>query len=256
MAGTNVKSVLMQRIESSVAEWWDRFWEYNSGQDRSRFVSTPNCVVENVGAADSSDPTQSDLALVLSNFVLSEQSVSKGADIIRTDSFLNDSNATVTESFTYSKTEVDTFSFKFAQGLKVGTKAEVKAGLSFLATAKVEVSGEISFNAEQSWSTQVSETFSDTVAIQVPPHSRVAATATLETAKGTYGFTADARVTNSKISVLMFLEKVGGGGESFSTPLDVMLPDDADMVVPLSGTLNGALGVTVTVTTEPITVDA
>jgi hypothetical protein len=210
------------------------------------FEPTPNCVVENVGSGDRDD----DLNLVLSDFVLRNQSTTKGAEVVRTSQFMNDANDAITETFAYSTSKIDTLSFKFNQGLKIGTKAEVKAGLSFLAIAKVEVSGEFTFTAEQSWSTSVTETFSDTVSITVPANSRVDATATLETESGSFDFAAKATPTSPALRALMFCRLKQGGGDSWSVPLTLVLPDEADRQVPVSGVLTGALALDVTVSTS------
>nr|WP_294508286.1 ETX/MTX2 family pore-forming toxin [uncultured Rhodopila sp.] len=242
---TNVAYVLSDRINSSASKWWEQMWAWtlthNPNVGRDRFDPTPNGVVYDI----SSD----DLGLVLSDFTFSAVDGTKATEIIGSKNFQNDGNATITDSFTYSTTKTESFTLKFTEGLKVGLKAEVKAGFGFIIGAKVTVSGEITFNSEQSWTSQVAETFGDTITITVPPKTRLLASAVLNLEKGRFNFRGVATATNLKNIVQMGFRLKEGGFNSWNIPLEVLLPADADRQVPVAGIVDGALAVSVTVTT-------
>lgn len=217
----------------------------NPRVSREKFDPTPNGVVEVFSG---------DLDLVLSDFTFSKQEGTKGTEIIGTQTFLNNANATITDSFTYSSTKTESFTLKFSEGLKVGTKATVKTNLGFIVKGRAEINAEITFSSDQTWSSQVAETFADTITISVPAHSRLSATAILNIEKGVFNFKGIATATSQIVDAVMWFKGKDGGGSSWHVPLKVLLSADADRQVPVSGTVDGALAVSVTVSTDEITI--
>jgi len=196
-----------------------------------------------------------DYGIVISDFSVAKQDAERDASIIAEKRYNNEGNVNLEDTFTYTKTTQSSFTFKFTEGLKIGTKVTTEAKIPIVNVGgKVEISGEFTFGAEQSWTTVKTETFSDSLKIQVPPHSTVEAVATLSTEHGSFSFSALATATATRTNVwVTFKLKHGKGYTERLIPLGVLLPSEADRQVGVSGTLADSLGISVNVDTRNLT---
>jgi hypothetical protein len=199
------------------------------------------------------DPGRADL--VISDFRFKDQQRTPSKSIIAENVFRNDSpGVTIQKQFNYSTTYTDTFSYGFTEGLTVGTKATIKAGIPFFVSGRVEVSAQISFGASQTVTTTKAEAFSNTLTITVNPNTQVRVVATLSQWSGVTGFTASAALDASRTPYAQVSWALRDGGASTgSIPLDVLLPNHSDWIVPVSGTMNADMGFDAEVETTPIT---
>ena len=161
----------------------------------------------------------------------------------------NNSAATVTEQFSYSKTTTDTFTFSFTEGLKVGVSAKFKAGVPFAGT-EWTVSGEFSFTGTQSQTTTNTATWTNTVTINVPAHTKVRAVAFVTVGSPIYSFSSSAVVTAGKVNIPVYDSAIGSWYDAI-IPLAVLLPMPADRSLTLSGILSANCGVRTYVDLDP-----
>lgn len=151
-----------------------------------------------------------DVSYVIVDRIKIENEVySKSPDIIykplmlRKHTYENNSDVEQQEFFEYSETIQDTFSFGFKETIKVGAK--VSAGINIeILSAGVEISTEVSFEANQQWTSTKSTTWKERTTINVPPHSKVEASAFIN--QGTISdlnYSADVVIIDAYISILL-----------------------------------------------------
>lgn len=194
-----------------------------------------------------------ELYIEICDFQYSPGSTQFNPMVIAQSVFTNPTNAEITEQFSYSKTLTDTFMFKFTEGLKIGTSAKFKAGLPLVGEGEVAVSGEVSFGAEQQWTSTESKTWTASLSIKIPAQQRIRVTASLSLAKITASFTCKARVTGCPGYLVGTGTKENDACMDVVMPLGAFFPDPAELPFQqLSGTLTGSEGVNVVVLTENV----
>lgn len=151
-------------------------------------------------------------------------------------------------TFTYTLTRQDSQTFKFTEGLKIGAKASFKAGLPVLAEGKVEVSGEISFSAEQTLATTTTTTWQFAEKVTVKPLTAVQATGFLRFAEMDMPFTCNVSVNSGK--VLVWFQTTNGYTETPIPVTDMMAIEERTFV--LSGQFNGSEGDETYVQVDPL----
>lgn len=244
MPVTDITQVLSKNILASASKWKNPVLDWLKETDVS---------VDDIGEFANTvivDPVQD---IVLTNFEFKEISASQESTIVAEKTISNPSDVKVTDTFTYSKSVEDVFAFKFSEGLKMGTKVTVEARVPVIKIGgSVEVYGETTFDAEQSWSKKVTETFSDSISFEVPAQTSVRATATLSSQKGKFSFTAVATAGTLGWVTVTYHLKNGSAYTSPVVPLGILLPDAKDRQVPVSGMLDDALSITVNISTRPL----
>lgn len=244
MVETDLIAELKKRIIAQAPKWYPRAMTW---------LKEHQVNINDIASFEGSVELHEDYWIVLSSFQFKPETVSEDATIIAEKKYINKGDVTIDDQFSYSKTVEDSFTFKFSKGLKTGTKVTVDAKIPLIKVGgSVEVSGEYSFDSEQSWTTRKTETFSDTITIHVPAKTTVEATATLSTEKGRLAFTGTATVTNTRAWVTVWFKLKGPGYTDCAIPLGILLPTDADREVPVDGTLDDSLAIIVTVTTNPM----
>lgn len=99
--------------------------------------------------------------------------------LLREDQITNHTAATITKGFNFSKTTQDTFQWHVTAGLKIGAGAKAKVGLPLVGEGEATASVEVSVQGGTQTTHTDSVTWTDTVTIQVPPHTDVVAKARL-----------------------------------------------------------------------------
>lgn len=195
-------------------------------------------------------------AITLSNFKFGDANPVFAPTLVVTREFVNDSSAQITDTFTYSKSLQESQSFSFTEGLKVGTKATAKVGLPLVGKSSVEVNAEVSFGASQSFVTNTTQSWSQSSAIQVPPHTTVKATGFVRVATNTArSFSGEAVVSGG--TLFYFLSAVTDPETKYmppnawylELPISAVL-DPSDLTFPLAGSWSGSLGVSVVINAE------
>ncbi len=155
-------------------------------------------------------------------------------------------------TFAYEFSRQDGQSFKFAEGLKVGTKAGVKAKLPFVGEANVEVSAEVSFSAEQSFTTVDTTKWSFSEKITVKPRTAVKATGYIRIAKLDAPFHCNVKVLDGNALIQV---KIKGDQlyTSWVVPIVNMMSDD-ERSFALSGTITGSEAAKIYVEVTPVNI--
>lgn len=129
--------------------------------------------------------------------------------------------------------------------------AKFKAGVPVAGT-EWTVSGELSFTATQTQTKANTTTWSNTVTVNVPAHTKVRAIAFVNVGNPSYTFSATAVVSNGMVNLPAYDSKMYHWNDLF-VPLDVLLPMAAERSIPLSGTLSARCGVRTYVELETVT---
>lgn len=254
MTETDYYKVISDRLTANKDEFADRVYQWQKQRIESHGgVAYPREYYGIVGSTWLDPYPGFDIVIFDFNFKDEQRTPTKS--IITESTFRNDSpGVTIQKQFSYSATYTDAFSYGFTEGLKIGTKAILKAGISFLVQGRLEVSAELSFGANQTVTATKTENFSNTITITVAPSTSVRVVANLLQWKGATNFTASAALDASQIPTAQVSWSLKGGGAQTSlVPLDVLLPNHSDWIVPVAGTMNADMGYDAEVETTPIT---
>ncbi len=153
-------------------------------------------------------------------------------------------------TFSYEYSRQDGQAFKFTEGLKVGTKAGVKAKLPLVGEANVEVSAEVSFSAEQSFSTTETSKWNFNQKVTVKPNTSVKVVGFIRIGKVNAPFNCNVKVLDGNVLVEVKL-KGDQGYSSWVFPVVAMMSDDERSFV-LAGTLSGSEASDIFVKVEPV----
>lgn len=149
--------------------------------------------------------------------------------------YTNDSDEKDLQTWKTSRTETNTFTYEFQEGLKLGTKFK----FDFPIGAKPESSTELSLSSKQSTMTSTSSTWSVDTQIYMPPRSKV--TATLWVTKGKFDtpFTATVEAIGSA-KVRIFMRQFPNGTPRMTTTLDMLSPNQRTFTT--RGRFTGTMG--------------
>ncbi len=199
----------------------------------------------------SSEFYQDHYDLLISNFSYSEVKQSLKSVVAHQETYTNASPDDPLEAtFSYDYSRQDGQSFKFTEGLKVGTKAGVKAKLPLVGEANVEVSAEVSFSAEQSFSTTETSRWSFLQKVTVKPNTSVKVIGYIRIGKVDAPFSCNVQVLDGNVLVEVKL-KDNQGYSSWVFPIAAMM-SDAERSFVLSGTLTGSEASDTYVKVEPV----
>lgn len=187
-------------------------------------------------------PMEPDYDVVLTNFHYGDQHTNVAPLLVSTRTYENNTDATIQESFSFSKTTEDTFSFGFDVGLKVGTKASIKAQVPFLGEAAQEISAEFQFSTNSQWTKRISKQWSSQDSIPVPPHTTVQVQGFVKQAKIKADFKGEAVATGGRFLVWFDIKDTVNNVREFPVPVSVMLPEK-QRTLHVSGTFEGVEGV-------------
>lgn len=201
--------------------------------------------------AGSSEFYQDQYALLVTDFNYGQVKQSLNSIIAHQETYANASPDDPLEAtFSYEYSRQDGQSFKFTEGLKVGTKAGVKAKLPLVGEANVEVSAEVSFSAEQSFSTTETSKWSFNQKVTVKPNTSVKVIGFIRIGKVDAPFNCNVRVLDGNVLVEVKL-KGDQGYSSWVFPIAAMMSDDERSFV-LSGTLTGSEASDIYVKVDPV----
>lgn len=108
--------------------------------------------------------------------------------------FVNKSDAMDQQTFKHSLTETASFSTSFTEGVKIGAETKLKTKIPFIAEGEVTLSAEGSFSSTQNDTSTQSQAFEFNSTINVPPRSRVVATAMIDSLRYVGTLTAKVQV--------------------------------------------------------------
>ena len=225
-----------QRIKQDQANAWVRIQAYfkNIGDNQT---------LQNVAGLDPGNTLEfydDDYGIVLTDFAYQQQDPVFTPEMVSERIYENDGDTEITEDFSFNKATEESFTFGFTEGLKIGLKATVKAALPLVGESEVEVSGELTFEANQSWSKSETKTWEIKTTVPVPPHSTTKVTGYIQNANIDADFTATVRATKGKV-LTWFLLNDGTYTET-PIPLVVLLTDD-ERTLPVGGRFDGVEGV-------------
>ncbi len=182
---------------------------------------------------------ETDYDLLITDFHYGAVSKSFSDLVAHEQTYINSSPDDPLEAtFTYTFSRQDSQTFKFTEGLKIGTKAAAKVKLPLVGETAIEVSAEVSFSAEQSVVTTSTTTWQFSEKITVKPDTAVQAEGFIRVAKLDAPFTCNVRVTGGNVLVWFLLK----GGNSY-TELPIPVTDmmtDAERSFALAGNLSGS----------------
>lgn len=168
----------------------------------------------------------------------------------------SDPTASVDMTITYEKTMSEEFAFSFDEEIKLGVTTKVKCGIPLIAEGEIEVTGEISAGAHQSWTATKEKSWKGERTIHVNAGSSVSVQVTIQNETLNSSFTA--KIFLGPDTCMVVGVSVASDPDSyreFPIPLTVLLggPEAlAQMFVSFSGSFNGTEGVTVDTTVTPI----
>ncbi|HYP58501.1 MAG TPA: ETX/MTX2 family pore-forming toxin [Beijerinckia sp.] len=182
---------------------------------------------------------QSNYDLLITDFTYGNVNTSMRDLVAHEEIYINSSPDDPLEAtFSYEYSRQDGQSFKFTEGLKVGTKAGVKAKLPIVGEANVEVSAEVSFSAEQSFTTTETSRWNFSEKLTVKPSTSVKVTGLIRIAKLDAPFTCKVKVLDGNAFVELGL-KGNKGYSQMVMPIKAIMSDEERSFV-LSGNLNGS----------------
>lgn len=194
--------------------------------------------------------------VVLSDFQYSNADPTFSPTLVVDRIFVNDSDATLSDTFTYNKTLQEAQTFSFTEGLKVGTKASAKVSLPLVGGTDVEVSAEVSFGATQTFATTTTQSWTQSSTINVPSHQSVKVVGLVKLASNVHrAFTGYAKVKGGTFNFL--LSSTTDPSKQWlqewylEVPIGAVLTD-SQRQFPVAGSWSGALGVAVMITAGPV----
>lgn len=188
-----------------------------------------------------------------------------GTVVLRENTISNDSPATVTKGFDYSKEVTDTFAWHITGGLKVGGGAKATVGLPLVGEGEINTSVELSVEGGSVTTHSETVTWKDSTSVEVPPYTDIHVRATIST-----GTVSDVSFKGHVIAYGNVGAYVhygtddytwmwgdldtghGWSGESNSSLKKLPL-DPADREFTLEGLFSGTVGYSANITTSPIT---
>jgi Clostridium epsilon toxin ETX/Bacillus mosquitocidal toxin MTX2 len=182
------------------------------------------------------------ISTVLTDFNWTDVNINKVEDSVLYEQVYDNSRGsdTMTPTFTFSKSYQDSHTFTFTEGLQVGATTTIKTGLDFLAEGEVDVSVEVSFSAEQSFTYTDTKTWEMTVPVEVLPGTVANIKGSLNVLKQTARFNAEQRVTGGL--AMIWVTTTLGIKESGIYPLTVLLPAEKRGFA-IAGAVDSATGV-------------
>lgn len=184
----------------------------------------------------------SDYGITLQDFTYSTPEVVQTPMVVDTRTYQNDGDTQVLDEFSFTKTVEESFTFSFTEGLTVGTTATAKVGLPLIGESEVELSAEVTFQAEQQWAKTETHEWSLKTTVPIPAHSTVKITGFITNAKIDATFSGIAKATKGKVLTWFALKGVDAGFTEIYIPLVVLLPEE-QRVFPISGSFQGVEGI-------------
>lgn len=191
--------------------------------------------------------------------------VQKTPTVLQELTIPNDSDATVTAGFDYSKESTDTSEWHITAGVKATAGASGKAGVPLVAEGEVSASVELDFEYGYNNSHTDTVTWANHTTIEVPPHARIQAEAILTTGSVTnapftatlhaYGQVGAHLITSSNGTgpwAWADIETGKGWVNPNFAPLSKPPVDPTALAFVVSGTYTGSVGFYVNIATSPL----
>ena len=136
MTQIDIKAKLQERYERDLPNVWKRIQDYYASIGQSSQLD--GYELDPAGNVE----FYADYGVALTDFTYVTQSPTYAPLIAFDQNFSNSSTGMDTVTASFTRSETDTFTFSFTEGLKIGAKATVKVGIPLIADGKAEVSGE------------------------------------------------------------------------------------------------------------------
>jgi len=138
----------------------------------------------------------------------SEPITSNGDIVVPSQTLTNHTDIQQTQSFSWSKTTTDTFSWSFTEALKVGVTVSGSAGVPLVAEGKVSATVELTLSSTQTKTESAAQTWSVNQPVLVPAHTWVKCQSVISTNSDSIAFIAAAQVRG--YVAIWFENKVNG----------------------------------------------
>jgi len=240
----DILSELESRIKQDTAGAWARVQTYYQQIGQSS-------VLEGLDYLDGETLfDDSDYGITLQDFTYSTPDIVKTPIVVDSRTFQNDLDISEQQEFTFDKELAETFTLSFTKGLSVGAKATAKVGLPLLGQSEVELSTQITFQAEQQLSKTETHRWTLRTPVEIPPRTTVKVTGFITNAQIRATFSGIAKATKGTV-LTWFKLKGDRGWTEFRVPLVVLLPE-GQRVFPISGNFEGVEGISTYTRVEKI----
>ncbi len=187
----------------------------------------------------------------------------KKPEILREDTITNNSGATLTHTFDYSKEKTDAYEWHVTGGLKLTAGAKATVGLPLVGEGEVSTSVELSIEGGSTTTHSETVAWKDSGTIEVPPHTSVLAQAVLASADvANVPFTANMYAfgqvgclirTGTDQTTWEWADLDAGGWYNPNFQRLSKLPlDPKDREFTIEGTFSGSVGFYVAITAGPV----
>lgn len=200
----------------------------------------------------------------------SEPITSDGDIVVPSQTLTNYTNVQQTQTFSWTKSTTDTFSWSITEALKVGVTVSGSAGVPLVAEGKVSATVELNLSSTQTTTESATQTWSVNQPVLVPPQTWVKCESIISTNSDNIAFYATAQVQG--YVAIWFENKVNGhwlwfypiGGvlqdvisHKIIDTTSYSVVDSKTISAGVSGTCTGAFGVNIvtTYTSGPLNTD-
>ncbi|NOT83717.1 MAG: ETX/MTX2 family pore-forming toxin [Methylococcaceae bacterium] len=243
MSTIDIKAELRKEYAADLPNIWNRIKAYYASIDQS----LDGLVLDPEGNVD----FYADYQIALADFSYQTQTPMLTPVIAFDQTLTNHSNVQDSSTVSFTRSETASFSFGFKEGLKIGTKAKVKVGIPLIADGEAEVSGELTFDANQQWTTSNTQSWSASETVNIPPNSTLRVQGIIQNAKTKATFSGFARVTDGNVLVWFKYTDPTKGYTEFPIPVTVLLTKD-QRSFPVSGSYDGIEGVSTNWVVNPV----
>ena len=222
-----------------------------------RWSSNGHTTVGNL-SVDGFDTSKVLLKLINIDYPDLHKSLLNNPTVISTADFENNSAATITREFSYTKEIADTYEWTITAGLTITAGVSAKAGLPIVGEG--EVSSSVELKVEGGATTTQSQTvsFSETQTIEVPPNSHVHVKAVMSVGQvkdvpftahfKAYGKIGAHTIIGTNTWVWQWADLDAGGWRGQANNLVHECPlDDVDREFTVQGTFNASVGIKTTI---------
>lgn len=128
--------------------------------------------------------------------------------VVPSQTLINATDIQQTQSFSWTKSTTDTFSWSLTEALKVGVTVSGSAGVPLVAEGKVSATVELNLSSTQTTTESATQTWTVNQPVLVPPHTWVKCQSMISTNSDSIAFFATAQVQG--YVAIWFQDKVNG----------------------------------------------
>lgn len=229
---------IMAQNQDAMLDRLNAYWEKTEGS--APFCSLPKD--NKVWDLDSIEP-------IITNFNYAEVDMITSPVLAYDDTIVNDDpNVNVSTTVSYSKSLTEAFSFSFKEAIKIGGSVKVEAGLPLIGQSEVTISGEISFEASQTWTKTETRVWSGNTTVNIAAGHSAQIKVIIFNAKLSSPFTADMFLSPKTWMMFYPVRTDGSSGDTWIPVGAIYTLDELKQAaISLSGNFKGIEGVSVNV---------